>query len=239
MSIAAPPSAIEAFVAALGEHKVLTSEDELREFRDPFQYEAWPDYSASAVVMPTTVEEVQAVVRVANEQGFRSGPMGVGKNNGYGGPAPRVDGSVIVSLRNMNRVLEIDEELAYAVVEPGVRWFDLYDAIQAGGHKLMLSIADLGWGSVIGNALDNGITYLPRRRTWPRTAGWRSCLRTGSCSAPGMGAMPDNRAWHVYKRSLGPSLDQLFMQSNYGIVTKMGVWLMPWPECYMPLWVRV
>ena len=68
MSIAAPPSAIEAFVAALGEDKVLTSEDELREFRDPFQFETWDDYSASAVVMPTTVEEVQAVVRVANER---------------------------------------------------------------------------------------------------------------------------------------------------------------------------
>ena len=50
-------------------------------------------------------------------------------------PAPRVKGSVIVSLRNMNRVLEIDEELGYAVVEPGVRWFDLYEAIKAGGHR--------------------------------------------------------------------------------------------------------
>jgi 4-cresol dehydrogenase (hydroxylating) len=29
------------------------------------------------------------------------------------------------------------------------------------------------------------------------------------------------------------------MQSNYGIVTKMGVWLMPYPECFMPLWLRV
>jgi 4-cresol dehydrogenase (hydroxylating) len=29
------------------------------------------------------------------------------------------------------------------------------------------------------------------------------------------------------------------MQSNYGIVTKMGVWLMPFPEVYMPLWLRV
>ena len=84
-----------------------------------------------------------------------------GRNNGYGGPAPRVRGSVIVSLRNINRVLEIDERCAYAVVEPGVRWFDLYDAIRAGGHKLWLSIADLGWGSVIGNTLDHGVTYLP------------------------------------------------------------------------------
>ena len=50
-----------------------------------------------------------------------------------------------------------------------------------------------------------------------------------------MGAMPGNRSWHVYKRGLGPTLDQLFMQSNFGIVTKMGVWLMPYPEVYMPL----
>ncbi len=140
----------------------------------------------------------------------------------------------------MNRVLEIDEELAYAVVEPGVRWFDLYDAIQAGGHKLMVSIADLGWGSVVGNFLDNGITYLPHGAGHGRLrAGWRSCSRTASVLRTGMGAMPDNRSWHVYKRGLGPTLDQLFMQSNFGIVTKMGVWLMPWPECYMPLWLRV
>ena len=43
----------------------------------------------------------------------------------------------------------------------------------------------------------------------------------------------------MYKRGLGPTPDQLFMQSNYGIVTKMGVWLMPQPACYMPCWLRV
>ena len=98
---------------------------------------------------------------IANEHKVPLWTHGTGRNNGYGGPAPRVKGSVIVSLRNMNRVLEIDEECAYAVVEPGVRWFDLYEAIKAGGHRLMLSIADLGWGSVVGNTLDHGITYMP------------------------------------------------------------------------------
>src|SRR5690242_12857261 len=106
-------SAIDAFAAALGVDKVISDEDGLREFRDPFQYETWTEYSASAVVLPTTVEEVQAVVRIANEHRVPLWTHGVGKNNGYGGPAPRVDGSVIVSLRNMNRVLEIDEDLAY------------------------------------------------------------------------------------------------------------------------------
>ena len=141
-------AALDGFVAALGSAAVLTSEAELAEFRDPFAHATWDSYTASAVVMPTTVEEIQAVLRVANEQKVPLWTHSQGRNNGYGGPAPRVRGSVIVSLRNMNRVLEIDEQCAYAVVEPGVRWFDLYDAIRAGGHKLWLSIADLGWGSV-------------------------------------------------------------------------------------------
>ena len=51
--------------------------------------------------------------------------------------------------------------------------------------------------------------------------------------------MENNRSWHLYRRGLGPTPDQMFMQSNFGIVTKMGVWLMPEPEIYMPLWLRV
>jgi 4-cresol dehydrogenase (hydroxylating) flavoprotein subunit len=231
--------ALDAFGRALGSDAVLTEEDELREFRDPFAYGTWDDYTASGVVMPETVEEVQEVVRIANEFKVPLWTHGTGRNNGYGGPAPRVKGSVIVSLRRMNHVLEIDEECAYAVVEPGVRWFDLYEAIQAGGHRLMLSIADLGWGSVVGNTLDHGVTYMPYGQDMGMQCGMEVVLPSGEIMRTGMGAMPGNRAWHVYKRGLGPTPDQLFMQSNFGIVTKMGVWLMPYPECYMPLWLRV
>ena len=46
---------------------MLTSDADLREFRDPFQHATWDAYTASAVVMPTTVEEIQEVVRIANE----------------------------------------------------------------------------------------------------------------------------------------------------------------------------
>jgi len=231
--------ALDAFRSALGEAAVITDEEELRAFRDPFAHASWDDYTASAVVTPETVEQVQAVVRIANEHGVPLWTFGQGRNNGYGGPAPRVKGSVLVNLRNMNRVLEIDDECAYAVVEPGVRWFDLYDAIQAGGHKLWLSIADLGWGSVIGNTLDHGVTYLPYGADMAAPCGMEVVLANGEVMRTGMGAMPGNRSWHVYKRGLGPTPDQLFMQSNFGIVTKMGIWLMPQPACYMPCWVRV
>jgi 4-cresol dehydrogenase (hydroxylating) len=231
--------ALESFRNALGADAVITDEDGLREFRDPFAFETWDDYTASAVLMPETVEQVQAIVRIANEHRVRLWTHGTGMNNGYGGPAPRLNGSVIVSLRKLNRVLEIDEECAYAVVEPGARWFDLYDAIQAGGHRLMVSIPDLGWGSVVGNTLENGVTYLPTGQDMAAACGLEVVLPNGELLRTGMGAMPGNKAWHVYKRSLGPSPDLLFQQSNFGIVTKMGYWLMPYPECYMPLWLRV
>ncbi|XYH93734.1 hypothetical protein ACMHYB_38630 [Sorangium sp. So ce1128] len=56
-------------------------------------------------------------------------------------------------------------------------------------------------------------------------------LANGDVVRTGMGAMTGNRSWHVYKHGFGPSVDGLFMQSNFGIVTKMGVWLLPMPEC--------
>jgi 4-cresol dehydrogenase (hydroxylating) len=232
-------AALDEFAGVLGSDRVLSEEDALREWRDPFQHASWDEYVASAVVMPETVQEIQEIVRIAGRRGVPLWTLGQGRNNGYGGPAPRVRGSVIVSLRNMNRVLEINEELGYAVVEPGVRWFDLYEAIKAGGHRLMLSIADVGWGSVIGNTLDHGVTYMPYGVDMGMQCGMEVVLASGEVMRTGMGAMPGNRAWHVYKRGLGPTPDQLFMQSNFGIVTKMGVWLMPNPEVYMPIWVRV
>jgi 4-cresol dehydrogenase (hydroxylating) flavoprotein subunit len=230
--------ALEELSAVVGADAVLRSAEALREFRDPFWHLDWDHYEASAVVQPASVEEVQAIVRIANERRVPLWITSQGRNNGYGGSSPRVRGSVVVNLRRMNKVLEIDEELGYAVVEPGVRWFDLYEAIQAGGHRLMLSCADLGWGSVIGNTLDHGCTYLPYGVDMAAQCGMEVVLADGTLMRTGMGAMPGNRAWHVYKRGLGPTPDQLFMQSNFGIVTKMGVWLMPSPETYMPFWVR-
>ena len=61
------PLALDAFRSALGPEAVITAEDELRDFRDPFAFAAWDDYTASAVLMPETVEQIQAIVRIANE----------------------------------------------------------------------------------------------------------------------------------------------------------------------------
>lgn len=70
---------------------------------------------------------------------------------GYGGPAPVVSGSVVLDLHRINRVLEVNEKMAYAVVEPGVTFTDLYNYCVRHKLKVWPSTASLGWGSVIGN----------------------------------------------------------------------------------------
>ncbi len=125
------------------------------------------------------------------------------------------------------------------MVEPGTTWQQLYEAIQECDRKFMLSCTDLGWGSVVGNALEHGITYTPYGQDFMMPCGMEVVLGDGELLRTGMGAMPENPAWHVYKRGLGPTLDQLFMQSNFGIVTRLGVWLLPMPETFMAVWVRV
>jgi len=162
----------------------------------------------------------------------------MGKNNAYGGPAPRVRGSVVVSMRRMNRVLEVNEELAYAVVEPGVSFFDLCAELRRRGRALWASIPDLGWGSVVGNALDHGVGYLPAGDHAASQCGMEVVLASGELVRTGMGAMDGNPVWHAHRRGFGPAVDSLFMQSNFGIVTKMGKWLTPRPEVYVPVEVK-
>ncbi len=48
----------------------------------------------------------------------------------------------------------------------------------------------------------------------------------------GMGGMGNSKTWRMYRPGFGPSADGLFMQSNFGIVTKLGLWLMPTPESF-------
>lgn len=204
-------------------------------FKDPYWIPGDDTYAASAVVQPTNTEQVQEIMRLANEFETPVWPHGQGRNYGYGGPSPRVRGSIQIGFRRMNRVLEINEKLAYAVVEPGVRWFDLHAALEEQAPGLMHSVPDLGWGSVIGNSMDSGITYQPYGADFQAPCGMEVVLADGSLLRTGHGAIENGQSWHVHKRSLGPSLDTLFIQSNLGIVTRMGVWLKRKPETYAPL----
>ncbi len=225
--------ALERFAEVVGEDAVRSQAGDLADFSDPYPMGPAEDWAPAGAVSPASVEEVQAVLRIANELRVPLWTVSTGKNLGYGGPGPRVAGSVVLSLARMDRVLEINEESGYALVEPGVRFFDLYEALRAGGHRLWPSVPDLGWGSVVGNALERGVGYTPYGDHNAMQCGMEVVLPDGDLLRTGMGAMSDSASWQLYKPGYGPSVDGLFAQSNLGVVTKMGIWLMPTPECYM------
>jgi 4-cresol dehydrogenase (hydroxylating) len=229
-------AALAALVKELGPENVLVSEEELREYRDPYDYKGSDEYTGSAVVTPRSVADVQSIVRLANEFRVPLWTFSTGRNFAYGGAAPRVRGSIQVSFREMNRVLEVDDELAYAVVEPGVRFFDLYEHLSAGGYRLWPSIPDLGWGSIVGNTLDSGRGYTPYGDHPMTQCGLEVVLADGELLRTGMGGMTTSKSWHLFRESYGPNHSGLFFQSNFGIVTKMGVWLMRAPEVYVSCW---
>jgi 4-cresol dehydrogenase (hydroxylating) len=230
--------AIAEFIAVLGADAVVTDPAALREFRDPYSYRESDEWDASAAVMPRNVDQVQEVVRIANRHGVPLWTFSQGRNYTYGGPAPRVRGSVIVNLRAMNRVLEVNEDLAYAVVEPGVRWFDLYDALEAAGGRTWTSIPDLGWGSVIANCTEYGRGYTALGDHAENVCGMEVVLPDGSLVRTGMWAMDGSEAGHVYRHAFGPQLQGLFFGAGLGIVTKIGFWLQRRPEVYASCWAE-
>lgn len=230
-------AAIQKFGNVVGKDWVFTSDEDLDLYRDAYSpLRGMPDERiASAAVAPYTAEEVQAVVRIASEYGIPLYPISTGKNLGYGGSAPVYSGSVVLDLKRMNRIIEVDDVNHHAIVEPGVSYFDLYEYIQAKQLKVWIDCPDPGWGSLIGNALDHGVGYTTGRfrNHFDAHCGMEVVLPNGEMLRTGMGAMPAAATWPQFKMGFGPLADGLFSQSNFGVVTKMGFWLMPQPEAFL------
>jgi FAD/FMN-containing dehydrogenase len=235
--------AIEKFERAVGVDWVFTSEEDLGPYRDSFSpvWNTSEERLASAAVAPADVAQVQAIVRIANEYRVPLYPISTGKNFGYGGPSPNVSGSVVVDLKRMNRVLEVDEKRSFALVEPGVSYFDLYRYIQERKLKVWIDCPDPGWGSLIGNALERGVGYTmgPFRDHFGASCGMEVVLPNGELMRTGMGALPGSESWQEYRYGFGPDPGGLFAQGNFGIVTKMGFRLFPQPEHYRTALITV
>jgi 4-cresol dehydrogenase (hydroxylating) len=56
-------------------------------------------------------------------------------------------------------------------------------------------------------------------------------LASGEVLHTGFGHYPNARATHIFPYGVGPFLDGMFTQSNFGIVTQIGLWLMPKAAC--------
>lgn len=186
---------------------------------------------AAAVAYPSTVEQVQAMVRVAADADVPIWPVSTGRNYGYGEKSAVYDGGLTVVLERMSRIVHVDETLGYAVLEPGVSYKQLNDHLKQSGSRLWADCAGTTQhASVLGNALDKGRGLTPMADHFGSLCGMDVVLADGSLLETGGGPVGNNAARHVYKWGVGPSLDGLFAQSNLGIVVSAGIWLMPAPE---------
>jgi hypothetical protein len=211
--------------------------------------EAW---LANCLDSPKTIEDLQAVLRIANKYSTPLWTFSRGKNIGYGGPAPRLPGSVALDLHRMDRILEVNEKFAYAVVEPGVTFTDLYDYCVKHKLKVWPSVPSLGWGSVVGNVgvqsafpaywnetnlnqqtLDRGMGFTPTAWHTENISGLEVMLADGGIVRTGQWAQTNGLSAHLSKFNFGPSPEGLFLQSNLAVVTKLTIWLTPQPQAYL------
>jgi len=182
---------------------------------------------------PHTTDQLKEVLKVANKYAIPLWTFSRGKNLGYGGPAPRVNGSVALDLHRMNKVIEVNDEFHYAVVEPGVTFIDLYNYCVEHKKKVWPSTASLGWGSVMGNTLDRGMGFGAHFVHHQNIAGLEVMLADGDLVRTGQFGITNSPSAFLSKFTFGPSIEGLFLQSNMGVVTKLSMWLQPQPEAYM------
>lgn len=187
--------------------------------------------TAAIVVYPRTVEQVQAVILAASTARVPVWPVSTGKNFGYAEKTAIYDAGITMVLERMNRIWHVDEQLGYAVIEPGVTYQQINDHLKQSGSRLWADTAGTTQhASVLGNALDKGRGLTPMADHFGCLCGMDVVLPDGSVLETGGGPTGRNAVRHTYKWGVGPYLDGLFAQSNLGVVVKAGIWLMPAPE---------
>ncbi len=189
------------------------------------------------VVLPENTEQVQEIMRIAYRHKVPLIPLSTGFNHG-GLTVPR-KGGILVDLKRMNRLVEIDEETLTATFEPGVRMRNLWQECQKvttfNNLKLKpilpLTLASVsllsnyvsrgGPGSAVKYGFGSDLTV---NMTWVLPNG--EIFRTGPSSVPKVGNLGVN--WGP-----GPDISGMFFNADgaFGVCTEITAKLYPDMHC--------
>ncbi|MDQ6679243.1 MAG: FAD-binding oxidoreductase [Acidobacteriota bacterium] len=187
----------------------------------------------ACILRPLNREQVVECVQVARQFKSPLYPFSSGKNWGYGSRVPPAGGCALLDLSRMNRILEVNEELGFATVEPGVTQAQLLRHLREKNLRLWIDATGSSPDcSLIGNAMERGFGHTPYADHFANTCGLEVVTGTGDVIETGYAGLLGAKAAAVFRSGVGPTLDGLFSQSNFGIVTRMTVWLMPEPEYF-------
>ncbi len=201
--------------------------------RDPgLQEPHEPDY----VVLPGTPEEVQKIVLLANAENIPIVPAGGSLT--LSGLVIPLKGGIVMDMKRMNRIIEINEKSHYAVVEAGTTQGMLMKYLEKEHPKLMHSMPDSPPGAtIVGNVVIHGSGHLSQCEGGfhsEMVTGLEVILPTGEIAK--LGSCSTVPCW--FSRGPLPDLAGLFLGWNAttGVVTKIGIKLYPKPrfkDCLM------
>lgn len=216
----------EALAEIVGKQYVSGQAEELYIYsRDPGTMEPRePDY----VVLPGSPEEVQAIVYLANREKIPVIPLGGGLV--LSGLSRPLKGGIVVDMKRMNEILEVNEQSRYVVVEAGVSQGMLQAYLSKNYPHLKHSIPDSPPAATIaGNVLIHGSGHLSQATGFHSEMlnGLEVVLPTGEiCKLGSCSTVP-----YWFSRAPLPDLAGLFLgwHGTTGIVTKLAIKLYPSP----------
>ncbi|MFK7952339.1 MAG: FAD-binding oxidoreductase [Ekhidna sp.] len=164
---------------------------------------------------PYDVSELKDILQLANKNKTAVHPISTGHNWGLGSKLPVTD-CEIVDLSNINEILEVNEDLCYARIQPGVTQKQLSDYLKCNHPRLMLNVTGSdAHSSILGNTIERGSGKNGQRASDLREL--KILLANGEEISSGFGENTDES---FYKYGIGPDITHLFTQSNFGIVTQ-------------------
>jgi FAD/FMN-containing dehydrogenase len=224
---------IEAFKQLLGDTAVLTREEDLAGLTEDWRgrYHA----PALCAVLPSSTEQVAAIVRLCVEDGTPVLPQG-GNTSLCGGATPSGQDKppVIVALTRMRRIRSIDPVNNTMMVDAGCVLATIQEAASAAGRLYPVSLGAEGSCQIGGNVATN--------------AGGTSVLRYGNTRDNVLGlevVLPDGAIWDglyaLRKNNTGYDLKHLFIGSEgtLGIITGAVLKLHPLPTAEAVAWLAV
>lgn len=113
---------------------------------------AFPDRWADIIVRPGTPEEVSDIVKIANKYKIVMVPRGGGADL-VGGSATQ--GGILLDLTRMNKIIEINKDDYYMIVECGLTWGDLLSQLRPMGYTTGTVGPGSGFSATIGGGLSN------------------------------------------------------------------------------------
>lgn len=210
----------------VGEKRIISEKDSLLPYSEDMT-EAEP-HMPDFVVKPGTVEEIQSLVKLAREYRIPITPVVAGTN--LGGLAIPVKGGIVLDLKDMNKIIEVNTDEMYTIIEPGVTFGQLKKYLDENNIKLTIGYPlSPPYVSIIANCLLDGLGNLSLRHgsmsEW--IGGLEAVLPDGEVIKTGSAAL--SNFW--FSRAPLPDLTGLFInwQGTTGIVTKMAVQLFPLP----------